>query len=179
LLNQSPQLALFLLIAAFVAGWVAAKLGAFLGRRFFGGKRDPREDRIRSLEAELRVAKSTISRAEAATEEINKELAASQSTVDEYASTINDQTAEIERLSLDLRGAVKKMNELREELASRAEENLHATVKLHQVETELSVARAGSELISSSELEYDKDDDRYDDDNGIETGDSKVVKFTI
>ncbi|MGB5740360.1 MAG: hypothetical protein WBM54_13545, partial [Woeseia sp.] len=88
MLDGSPQTLLFFVVGAFAAGWLVAKLGEFASRRFGVKERDPREDRIRSLEAELRVARSSAAKIEGAAAERDKELAAVTGTVHEYAKTI-------------------------------------------------------------------------------------------
>ena len=66
-------------------------------------------------------------------------------------------------LRVDLKDSVLKTRELREELASRAEQNLKSEVKLREVETELSVAQASTDLLATGVLDYtvapDADDD--------------------
>ena len=55
-----------------------------------------------------------------------------------------------------------QLNQLRTELTARAAENLKSEVKLREVETELSVAQASSDLIATGVLDYrlapDQDD---------------------
>ena len=43
---------------------------------------------------------------------------------------------------------------MREELANRAAENLKSEVKLREVETELSVAQASTDMIATGVLDY-------------------------
>ncbi|MGB5740578.1 MAG: hypothetical protein WBM54_14640 [Woeseia sp.] len=170
MIDESPQSLLFFVVGAFAAGWLVAKLGEFASRRFAVKERDPREDRIRSLEAELRVARSSAAKIEGAAAERDKELAAATGTVHEYAKTINDQRAEIDKLRRDLRESVKKTHELRDELSDRAQENLHSTVKLKQVETELSVVRETADMMSTGRLDFNTGDDP-------ESSASNVVKL--
>ena len=60
----------------------------------------------------------------------------------------------IEKLSVDLKDSVKKTRELRTELTERATENIKSKVKLRDVETELSVVQASSDLITTGLLDY-------------------------
>ena len=54
----------------------------------------------------------------------------------------------------DLKDSVLKTRELRGELAQRATENVHAEAKIREVETELSVAQASTDLIATGVLDY-------------------------
>ena len=49
-----PQNLLLLVVAAFLLGWLLASVSASLTARYKAKKRDPRDETIRSLEAELR-----------------------------------------------------------------------------------------------------------------------------
>ena len=70
-----------------------------------------------------------------------------------------------------------KTRELRAELSDRATENVKSEVKLREVETELSIAQASTDMIATGVLDYsltpvrekrrktDKTDDDNDDDS--------------
>ncbi len=170
MLDDSPQTLLFLVIGAFVTGWLVAKVSAFFGRRFTAVERDPRDDRIRSLEAEARIARSDKAKLDEALETSRKEAEDLQSKIDAQGASLREQLGEINRLRADLRESVHKTHELREELSNRAEENLRSTVKLQQVETELSVARASTDLLSTGVLDYTVDDDDEDPARAVKSG---------
>ena len=149
---------------AFLLGWIMAKIGAALSRRFKAGERDPRDDRIRSMDAELRIAQGEVKKLKNALEEQEKEVAKIQKFVEERDEEALKRTGVIEKLSLDLKESVKKTRELRLELTDRATENVRSEVKLREVETELSVAQASSDLIATGILDYsvtpgEKDED--------------------
>lgn len=164
MIDDSPQTLLFLVIGAFATGWLAAKVSAYFGQRFTATARDPRDDRIRSLEAELRIARSDKAKVDETLESRDKELAERQEKIDAQAATIQEQLGELNKMRCDLRDSVHKTHELREELSNRAEENLRSTVKLQQIETELSVARASTDLMSTGALDYTVDDEEADED---------------
>ena len=46
--------------AAFLLGWILASISAAISSRYRARKRDPRDDRIRELGAELRIARSEL-----------------------------------------------------------------------------------------------------------------------
>lgn len=157
--EDSPQNLLYLTGGAFAAGWLVAKISAFFARRLETRERDPRDGKIRSLEAELRVARSDKGKVEAELEARERELKDLQAKVEEQGRTVKDQLTEINKLRRDLKDSVRKTDELRNELTDRAEENLRSTMKLQQVETELSVVRASSDMLSTGVLDYNIDDD--------------------
>ena len=161
-----PQSLMLIAAGAFLLGWIMAKIAAALSRRLKAGKRDPRDDRIRSMDAELRIAQGEVKKLKIALEEQEKEVAKVQKFVESRDEEALKRTGMIEKLSLDLKDSVKKTRELRTELTDRATENIKSEVKLREVETELSVAQASSDLIATGILDYstasgnkDKDDE--------------------
>ncbi len=163
---ELPQDQMLIAGGAFLLGWIMAKIGAALRRRFKAGKRDPRDDRIRSMAAEIRIAQGEVKKLKIALEEQEKEIAKAQKFVEEKDEEALKRTGVIEKLSFDLKESVKKTRELRTELTDRATENIRSEVKLREVETELSVAQASSDLIATGVLDYstasgekDKDDE--------------------
>ena len=156
---ELPQDPMLIAGGAFLLGWIMAKIGAALSRRFKAGKRDPRDDRIRSMDAELRIAQGEAKKLKTALEEQEKEVAKIQKFVDDRDEEALKRTGVIEKLSLDLKESVQKTRELRTELTERATENIKSEVKLRDIETELSVAQASSDMISTGILDYSKDED--------------------
>ena len=91
---------------------------------------------------------------------------------------ISDQQAKLEKISADLKESVLKTRELRAELADRATQNVHAEAKIREVETELSVAQASTDLIATGVLDYSLAPDKEDGDSANEassTGAGKAV----
>ncbi len=170
-----PQSLMLIAGGAFLLGWIMAKIGAALRRRFKAEKRDPRDDRIRSMAAELRIAQGDVKKLKIALEEQEKEVAKVQKFVEERDDEALKRTGVIEKLSVDLKESVKKTRELRTELTDRATENIKSEVKLREVETELSVAQASSDLIATGILDYTtasgkKDEDDEQDSAKIKSG---------
>ena len=156
---ELPQDPMLIAGGAFLLGWIMAKIGAALSRRFKAGKRDPRDDRIRSMDAELRIAQGEAKKLKTALEEQEKEVGKIQKFVEARDEEALKRTGVIEKLSLDLKESVQKTRELRTELTERATENIKSEVKLRDIETELSVAQASSDMISTGILDYSKDED--------------------
>ncbi len=152
---EPTQTMMLIVGGAFLLGYVVAKVGGAIGRRVRAANRDPRDDRIRSMEAELRIAQGQVEKLTAALEEQEKEIAKAQSVIEEKDEAFLKKTGVIEKLNTDLKDSVKKTRELRLELTERATENVKSEVKLREVETELEVAQASSEMISTGVLDYD------------------------
>ncbi len=151
---DAPDSLLYVVIGAFVLGWVVAKLGGAVAGKVHTRKRDPRDDRIRNLDAELRIAQSEGAKAR---DELSREkglLNEVEHSVEDRDSVISSLNAKIEQLRADLKDSVMKTRELRSELSNRAEENVRSEVKLREVETELSVAQASTDLIATGVLDY-------------------------
>lgn len=161
---------LLLAVAAFLLGWLLASVGASLSSRHKANKRDPRDEAIRSLEAELRVAQKEVTRLKSEAESHEKSLQETTADLHRCNTVITEQTKTIDRLDYDLKGSVKKTRELRAELADRAAQNVHAEAKIREVETELSVAKASADMLATGVLVFDEDSG---DDESSGTGDPK------
>jgi len=146
-LNQNQ-----LLGAAAAAGFFAGCLIVLL---FSGSSRkssrqeDPRNHRIRELEADLRSVTRQLEDAEAALAEKTSEFNMSVETLQDLRVTLTEREARIDVLEVDLKGSVSKTRQLRQELQDRATETVREHVRAEEAETELEVARAGSEAVLS------------------------------
>jgi chromosome segregation ATPase len=151
---ELPQDLIFAAVGAFLLGWILAAISARLNVRSKAKKRDPRDDKIRSLEAELRVAKNNSDSAKTSVDKLEDELKETSVGLVKRDSVITDQQSKIVKISRDLKDSVLKTRELRSELTDRATENLHAEAKIREVETELSVAQASTDMIATGVLDY-------------------------
>lgn len=156
---EPPEILIYVAAGAFLLGWVVAKIAAYFGNKFKARSRDPRDDRIRSMDAELRISKSNAEKAQEKLDEKSKALKDEKAQVEERDRIITEQADTITKLKSDLRDSVMKTRELREELQERAAESIRSEVKLRDVETELSVARASTDLISTGVLDYNEDEE--------------------
>ena len=150
-----PQNMLLLVVAAFLLGWLLASVSASLTARHKAKKRDYRDVKIRSLEAELLVSQTEVARLQAEADGQERSLQETTSDLHRRDTVITGQQTVIDRLDYDLKGSVKKTRELRVELVDRATQNVHAEAKIREVETELSVAKASADLMASGVLAYD------------------------
>ena len=162
---ELPQDPMLIAGVALLLGWIMARISAALGRRFKAGKRDPRDDRIRSMDAELRIAHGEVNKLKNALEEQEKQVAKVQKFVENRDEEALKRTGVIEKLTSDLKESVQKTRELRTELTDRATENIKSEVKLREVETELSVAQASSDMISTGILDYSMESSEKDKDD--------------
>jgi predicted transcriptional regulator len=156
---DSPEILIYVGVGAFLLGWLVGKIGAYFGNKFKARARDPRDDRIRSMDAELRVAQGSTEKARAKLDDESKALKEKQNLVASHDKTIVDLKSTVTKLKVDLKESVLKTRELREELTDRAAENIKSEVKLRDVETELSIARASTDLIATGVLDYTEDED--------------------
>jgi chromosome segregation ATPase len=139
---------------AFLLGWLLSSIKSRLGTRHRARKRDPRDDRIRELEAELRIAQSDSDKSMTELERLEEELKETTVGIERRDTVITEQQSKLERMQSDLKDSVLKTRELRGELTQRATENVHAEAKIREVETELSVAQASTDLIATGVLDY-------------------------
>ncbi len=151
---DAPDTVLYVAIGAFVLGWLVAKLSSALAGKIEARKRDPRDDRIRNLDAELRIAQTDAAKARDQVDRQEEVLTETQKLVADRDLVIGSQKDKISQLRTDLKESVKKTRELRTELTRRAEESVRSEVKLREVETELSVAQASTDMISTGVLDY-------------------------
>ncbi len=160
-----PQNLLLLIAGAFLLGWLLSTISSAMSARSKAHKRDPRDDRIRALEAEVRIAKTDSEKAQARIEKLEAQNAEIEDSIERRDNVISEQQARLEKTSIDLRESVLKTRELRAELSDRATENVKSEAKLREVETELSVAQASTDLLATGVLDYsvapnsDEDDD--------------------
>ena len=171
-----PQNLILMTVGAFLLGWVLSSIGSRLTARSGSSKRDPRDDRIRSLEAEHRIAQSELAKAKEKIESQEKEIEEVNAGIEKRDNVISHQQDRIEELKHDLKESVLKTRELRHELSDRAEESVRSEAKLREVETELSVAQASTDLIATGVLDYSFSPDSEDEDEeGLRSGVSKTA----
>lgn len=151
---ESPQNLIYITIAAILLGWGVGKVAAYFGNKFKAPTPDPRDSRIRSLQADQRVARTQADRSQEELDHQNRNLAETQQLIVERDSIITDQQRKVRQLQDDLKDSVLKTRELRRELSQRAADDLKSQVRLQDVETELSVAQASTDLIATGVLDY-------------------------
>jgi chromosome segregation ATPase len=151
---EIPQNLILMTAGAFLVGWLLSSISGSLGAKFKARKRDPRDDRIRSLEAEHRIAQSEAESLKETVIGLEKQFEEAGQGIEKRDNVITHQQGKLEKLTSDLRDSVLKTRELRSELSERATENIRSEVKLREVETELEVAQASTDLIATGVLDY-------------------------
>jgi hypothetical protein len=159
---EIPHKVVLLATGAFLLGWVLASISARIGARHQARKRDPRDDRIRGLEAEHRISQSTLEDLRRQLDASQKDLQLARDDVAKRDNVIDHQQPKLAQLKIDLRESVRKTRQLREDLTERATENLRAEVTQRELETELSIAQASTDLIATGVLDYSFNDDDAD-----------------
>jgi chromosome segregation ATPase len=164
---ELPQNLILMTVGAFLLGWILSSISSRMGSSKRASKRDPRDDRIRSLEAELRIAQTELGQVKESAEQLEKDIETAQADIEKRDKVISHQQRRVDELKKDLRDSVLKTRELRSELSSRAEESVRSEAKLREVETELSVAQASTDMIATGVLDYSLAPDAEDDDDDV------------
>ncbi|MCH7503704.1 MAG: hypothetical protein IIA10_10170 [Proteobacteria bacterium] len=149
-----PFNVILMMAAAFLIGWILSSIKSAFSSKRRAKARDPRDDRIRSLEAEHRIAQADLAKTTKKFEALEKELEDARDSIEKRDSAISQQQLRLDGMKKDLTDSVKKTRELRAELSDRATENVKSEVKLREVETELSVAHASTDMIATGVLDY-------------------------
>jgi chromosome segregation ATPase len=145
---SNDQLMMAVGAAGLIAGILLTRILSNTDRKN-ATREDPRNHRIRELEADLRSVKRQLEESDEELNATNEEFKTSVATLQHLRSSMADRDAKIEELEKDVKGSVAKTRELRTELQDRAAERLHEQVRATQAETELEVTRAGSEAVMS------------------------------
>jgi chromosome segregation ATPase len=151
---EIPQNLILMTVGAVLLGWLLSSISGSMSSRFKARKRDPRDDRIRSLEADHRVAQSQVESLTGRVEELEKDLESANDGNVKRDNVITHQQEKINKMNSDLKESVLKTRELRSELSERATENIRSEVKLREIETELDIAQASTDLIATGVLDY-------------------------
>lgn len=157
---ELPQTLILMVAGAFLLGWILSVINSRIGDKTRARKRDPRDDRIRSLEAELRVSTTDLEESHRKASKLATELEDSEEGVEKRDNVITKQLFKLDATTKDLKDSVLKTRELRAELSDRATENVKSEFKLREVETELSIAHASTDMIATGVLDYSLAPDR-------------------
>lgn len=164
-----PQELIFYTAGALLFGWLMGSISTRANERIRAKRRDPRDKYILELEAKLRIAEGNSERSGDELSRLEEELKETTAGLKIRDSLINEQIEKLEKTKSDLKNSVIKTHELRAELADRAAENVQAEARIREVETELSIAHASTDLLATGALHYTLDED--DEDAGSTYGD--------
>lgn len=141
-------------LTAFIAGCMVATLlriisgGKASGKHTVAAGNAESEHRIRALEADLRIAQKNTEELQAKVVSIQQELMLVNEESVVLRKTLERRDTELAEMKKVLTEECKKTVELRKELTGRAEETIRARVQIKNIETELDVAQAGSEVVA-------------------------------
>jgi len=170
---ELPQNLILFTAGAFFVGWILSAISSRMTSKFVAQKRDSRDGRIRSLEADLRVAQSDKEKSGEKGEELEESLQEAKDGIEKRDNVISHQQKSIEDLTSNLKESVMKTRELRAELSDRATENIKSELKIREVETELEVAQASTDMMATGVLDYSTSPDSEEDGGGASDADIK------
>ncbi len=170
-------------IGAFVLGWILSTIITRMTNRQKDQKSSPHDHRIRSLEANQRVAQTESEKSDEMREKLEDELKQATDDLGKRDEVISHLQEQIDKFKRDLKVSVRTTRNLRSELTDRATEGIKSEVKLREVETELEVAQASADMIATGVLDYslaeefaDGEDDEDVDSDGRDADDSVLGK---
>lgn len=147
------------------AGIGGVVLGALLARTVgrggsSGASLEERDRRIRSLEADLRVAHRNLEELRGEQEKLSAQAKAAVAEATTLRESTEAREKRIRQLKSELQHECGKTAKLRQELAERAEDMVRTSVQLRDAQTELGVARVGSDVILEqiARLEQERND---------------------
>lgn len=130
-----------------LAGWLMGRAGSWFGHHTSRTREEELNHRIRALEADLRVAQRKAEDATTQIEQQRQEVETLHAQTQTGSDTVRQREELVQKLRQSLVEECAKTQSLRQELTNRAEETVRARAKVKEVETELSVARAGSDAV--------------------------------
>lgn len=143
------EMALIAGLAGALCGWGLGRVGAWFGGRNARTREEDLNHRIRAVEADLRVAQRNAEETAAQAEQHRQELEALRAKVQNESSAIRERDGQLTKLRQALADECSKTQTLRHELTERVTETIHARARVKEVETELGVARAGSDAVAA------------------------------
>ena len=160
-------------VGAFILGWILSAISSRMSNRKRSSTGDTNDHRIRSLEADQRVAQSKSEKAQETRGKLEGDLKDATSSMEKRDMVIAHQQEQIDKLKRDVKTSVQKTRELRAELSDRASENIKSESKLREVETELEVAHVSADMIATGVLDYSLADEfvKEKSDDDTEEGD--------
>jgi chromosome segregation ATPase len=148
-MSSVQEIALIAGLIGAMCGWVMGRVGSWFGNRKSRSREEDLNHRVRALEADLRVAQRNAEEAAAQSEQHRQELETLRLQVKNESSAIRERDEQLRKLRQSLADECNKTQSLRQELTMRAEETLRAKVRAKEAETELGVARAGSDAVAA------------------------------
>jgi chromosome segregation ATPase len=147
-------------LMAAVAGIVVGRVVGAMAAGSASRRTARDEGRARSQDAELRVAQKTIEHDRAELQRLGEELRLVRIELAGQREESGSREERLVRLKADLQNEIAKTTRLRQELSDRAEETMRSNARLRDLQNEVGVARAGSDVILEqvARLEQERDD---------------------
>ncbi len=142
----------FLVAGSFLLGLIAAQL--LRARQTISGSESLQTlgKQYKSLQAENNVLSRKLSEARLALEEAQAAQAEAEQRRHEIELAFEARTEQLELAKNDLKDAVRKTKDLRQDLVKRAEETLRAEVKARDVTNELDMLQNSGEMLDTQVL---------------------------
>ena len=149
------EMPIILGVVGFLAALLSMRVGIAIAGRLSGKGRNAADagsvdgeqgHTLRSLEAELRVARKKSEMAEQSLDEAHEEVTELRAEIERLQNQLAKKDEELEKAEQTLKDEIAKTVALRHRLTDQAEETIRARVKARDIETELSIRQAGSNL---------------------------------
>jgi chromosome segregation ATPase len=156
-LLQSP----FVLVggAFFVGVVVMLVIGRLFSSAPEGDDKTSREHRVRALEADQRVSQKRIGELEEDLESTKKNLENVSQESEALRETLKTRESELADARKTVATECQKTAKLRKELTGRAEETIRAHAQIKDIETELDIVQAGSDVVAEQFERLAKEND--------------------
>ena len=161
-----PEVLILYTAAALLLGWLLGYVSTRLNDRLRAKRRDPRDRRILELEAMVRIAEGNSEKSDGEIARLEEQLKETHVDLEHRDGVISEQMGVLEQVQSDLKDSVIKTRQLRAALADKVNENALAKAKIREVQTELSIAQASTDLLASGVLQYTVAEDADDADEG-------------
>ena len=148
-----PELSLFI-VGLVLFFWLMAAIVSGLNARQRATGHGFQNERIRALEAQLRVAQGQTGTSRSEVVRLEEELRETKIRLVRRDKVITEQQSKIKKIQSDLKYSIFKTRELRRELAEKATEIVYTEAKVRAVEFELAVAHASTGMIDKGVLDY-------------------------
>ena len=102
-----PKELILMTVGAFLLGWLLSSLGSRLNAKTRASVRDPRDDRIRSLEAELRVAQSEAAKSKEKLKSVETELEDANAGIEKRDNVLGGSDVSLRNLKVNNNNSIK------------------------------------------------------------------------
>ena len=148
-----PELSLFI-VGLVLLFWLLATIVSGLNARRRLTRHGFRNERIRALEVELRVAQGHTGQSRDEVERLKEELKEAKMRLVRRDDVINEQQSKLKSVHSDLKYSIIKTRELRAELAEKATEIVYAEARIRALESGLADAHTPADMTDAAVRDY-------------------------